>query len=302
MFGHLQILEWLGFQYRPSDSAVAVGISLASDFSLDIDLIGWEDTLSRFDQPVNAVSGSRSWLSIHVNQGERLKREGSVISVRERELLVLRAQTGDREALNVLFESCRGRLYYQALRILTRPQDAEDAVQEAMLAAFAHLRRFQRGADFLTWATRIVINAALQHVRKTRTKPTVPWDQVDTEFEGPSFTEYLRDPQPTPEELLARLEQQEMLENALHKLPVEMRRAIQLCKSTDYSLKEVASALGLPVSTLKARLHRGRRALMVRLKRQTQVRRRPSANSPSSQICPASEESFSPALTASGQV
>lgn len=253
------------------------------------------ETPSRFEQPVNAVSGSRSLDVNHVNEGERLKREGSVTSVRERELLVLRAQSGDREALNVLFESCRGRLYYQALRILARPQDAEDAVQEAMLSAFAHLGRFQRGADFLTWATRIVINAALQHIRKTRTKPTVPWDQVNTEFEGPSFTEYLRDPQPTPEELLGGLEQQEMLEHAVNMLPVEMRRAIQLCKSTDYSLKEAASALGMPVSTLKARLHRGRQALMVRLKRQTQVRRGPSANNLRSQICPTSEESFSPA-------
>ncbi|HET9374818.1 MAG TPA: sigma-70 family RNA polymerase sigma factor, partial [Chthoniobacterales bacterium] len=65
-----------------------------------------------------------------------------------------------------MFESCRGRLYYQALRILARPQDAEDAVQEAMLAAFKHLNRFQRRADFLTWATRIVTNAALQHIRR----------------------------------------------------------------------------------------------------------------------------------------
>jgi len=187
-----------------------------------------------------------------------LNYEGAVISARERELLLLRAQTGDQEALGVLFESCRRRLYGQALRIPGRPQDDEDSAQEAMLAAFTHLQRFQRRTDFLTWATRIVINAALQHIRKTRTRPTVPWDQVESEFEGPSSTEYLRDPQPTPEELLGGLEQREMLEDALHKLPVEMRRAIQLCKSTDYSLKEAAGALGRRVSTLKARLHRGR--------------------------------------------
>ena len=84
----------------------------------------------------------------------------------------MRAQTGDAEALNVLFASCHKKLYCRALRILVTPQDAEDAVQEAMLAAFSHLQRFQGRADFLTWATRIVINAALQHIRKTRTKPT----------------------------------------------------------------------------------------------------------------------------------
>jgi RNA polymerase sigma-70 factor, ECF subfamily len=207
-----------------------------------------------------------------------LSYEGSVISVRGRELLLLRAQRGDAEALNRLFASCRTRLYRRALQILSRPQDAEDAVQEALLAAFTHLDRFQGRADFLTWATRIVINAALQHIRKTRKKPTVSWDQVDAEFKEAWISGYLRDPQPTPEEQLQGLERRGMLEDALHKLPAEMRQAIQLSKSADYSLTEAASALGLPPNTLKARLHRGRRELMVRVKRKTQVRRKPRAN------------------------
>lgn len=221
-----------------------------------------------------------------------MNHEESVISVRERELLLLRAQTGDPEALNVLFESCRKSLYCRALRILARPQDAEDAVQEAMLAAFTHLQRFQGRADFLTWATRIVINVALMHIRKTRTKPTVSWDHMNSEFEVASFSEYCKDPQPNPEERLHELEHWKMLEDALHELPVETRRAIQLCKFADYSLKEAASTLGLPVATLKARLHRGRRALSVSLKKKTQVRRKPTANKRSLQVCPASEESL----------
>ncbi|HKW35981.1 MAG TPA: RNA polymerase sigma factor [Candidatus Acidoferrum sp.] len=216
--------------------------------------------------------------------------EGAVTSARERELLLLRAQKGDVEALNLLFESCRRRLYYQALRILARPQDAEDAVQEAMLAAFTHLRRFQGRADFLSRATRIVINAALQQIRRTRTNLTVSLDQVDHKFDGSSFREYLKDPLPTPEDQLQRLEHREMLDDTLQKLPVEMRRAIQLCKFSDCSLKEAARMLGLQVSTLKARLHRGRRALTVGFKRETQVRRKPGANKGSLRPCPVSEE------------
>jgi RNA polymerase sigma-70 factor (ECF subfamily) len=196
------------------------------------------------------------------------------------------------EALNVLFESCRRTLYCRALRILVRPHDAEDAVQEAMLAAFTRLHQFQGRADFLTWATRIVINAALTQIRRSRTKPSVSWDQVDSEFEGASFSEYLKDQQPTPEEQLHELEQREMLEEALQRLPVEMRGAVELCKSTGHSLKEAAGALGLPVSTLKARLHRGKRALMVSLKKKMQVRRKPTDNN-RSLPCPASEESLS---------
>jgi len=221
-----------------------------------------------------------------------LNRGGSAISVHEREVLLLRAQKGDAKAIDSLFESCRRQLYFQALRILARPQDAEDAVQDAMLSAFTHLRRFQRRADFLSWATRIVINAALQQIRRTRTKPTVPLGQVDHEFDEASFSEYLKDPQPTPEEQLQRLQHQQMLDDAVQKLPVEIRRAIELCKYSDYPLKEAARMLGLEASTLKARLYRGRRALILDVKREAQARREPSANKRSPQPCLSSKASF----------
>ena len=165
-------------------------------------------------------------------------------------------------------------------------------MQQAMLAAFTHLRRFQGRADFLSWATRIVINAALQQIRRTRTKPTVPLDQVDDEIDVSSFSEYLKDQLPTPEEQLQKLELREMLNDALKKLPVEMRSAVQLCKYSDYSLKEAARILGLRVSTLKARLHRGRRALILDLKRDTQVRRKPAVSKRSMQHCPVCEEGW----------
>ena len=207
---------------------------------------------------------------------------------------------GELEALNLLFECWRRNLYCRALRILARPQDGEDAVQEAMLAAFTRLHQFQGRADFLTWASRIVINAALQHVHKTRTKPTVAWNQVDNEFDGVSLSEYVRDPQPTPEQRLQKLERCERLEDALRKLPVEMRQPIQFCRFTDCSLKEASGALGLPVSPLKARIHRGRRARMVRVKGKAQVRFEPAAHKRSLQLCPATKKSLSPGVNPSG--
>jgi len=200
-----------------------------------------------------------------------LYRDEPAISAAEREVLLLRAQTGDGEALNALFESCYKKLHRRALRILPRPQDAEDAVQDAMIAAFKHLQRFQGRADFLTWATRILINAALQQIRRSRSKPTVSWEQVDGEREGTSGKEYLRDPQPNPEEQLRGRETREMLTDALSKLPIESRQAIQLCQFAENPLKEAARALGLPLTTLKTRLHRARRALAVHLKRKAQA-------------------------------
>jgi RNA polymerase sigma-70 factor (ECF subfamily) len=204
-----------------------------------------------------------------------LYRDELAISAAEREILLQRAKTGDREALNTLFESCHKKLHRRALRILPRPQDAEDAVQDAMVAAFTHLQRFQGRADFLTWATRILINAALQQMRRTRARPTISWDEISGDFEGTLCQECLKDPQPTPEEQLRGREQREMLAAALSKLPVESLQAIQLCQFAEKPLKDAASTLGLPVSTLKTRLHRARRAVAIHLKRKAQAIRAP---------------------------
>lgn len=199
-----------------------------------------------------------------------MNQEGSIIPARERKLLLLRAKLGDREALNILFESCRASLYCRALRILARPQDAEDAVQEAMVAAFRQLHRFEDRSDFLTWATRIVINAALQQVRRRRVRPTIPLDSMENDLCSYAFNEKLKDPRPTPEEQFQETEHAKILKRAMQRLPVESRRAIQICQFKEYSLKEAANALGLSVSALKARLHRGRRTLVAQLKKEMQ--------------------------------
>jgi RNA polymerase sigma-70 factor (ECF subfamily) len=196
----------------------------------------------------------------------------AVIPIRDKEVILQRAQKGDSEALNLLFESCRSRLFASALRILPRRQDAEDAVQDAMLAAFTHLDEFQGRADFLTWATRIVINAALIQIRKARSKPVISWDQLNSDIEGSFSIEFTEDRKPTPEEMYQQVEHRSLLEEALQQLPAHHRRAIQLCKLTDCSLKEASRALGVPMSTLKARLHRGRRLLLLRFKGKTQHR------------------------------
>jgi RNA polymerase sigma-70 factor (ECF subfamily) len=199
---------------------------------------------------------------------------GTNIPAHERKLLLLQAKLGDSEALNVLFESCRGSLYGTALRILARPPDAEDAVQEAMIAAFTQLHRFEGRSDFLTWATRIVINAALQQIRRGRARPTIPLDNIENELDGHSFHEHLKDPTPTPEEKFQELEHAKLLKRAVQRLPAKRRQAIRICQTMDCSLKEAANTLGLSVGTLKARLHQGRRVLIAQLKRETQGQRK----------------------------
>jgi RNA polymerase sigma-70 factor (ECF subfamily) len=161
-----------------------------------------------------------------------------------------------------------------------------------MLAAFTHLDEFQGQANFLTWATRIVINAALMQIRKARSKAVISWDQMNGEIEESFSSDFMEDQKPTPEQMYQQVEQRRLLEEALRQLPADHRRAIQLCKLMDCSLKEAARELGVRVGTLKARLHRGRRSLVLRFKGKIQHRRATSRSRKTLTRCPAAEQTL----------
>ena len=91
------------------------------------------------------------------------------------------ALNGDREALGQLFASHTPRLYRAALRILGKPQDAEEALQDGFFSAIRHLGEFECRSRFSTWLTRIVINVALMRLRKGRREVLTSFDQVTTE-------------------------------------------------------------------------------------------------------------------------
>jgi len=87
--------------------------------------------------------------------------------------LLRRAMHGDSAALDTLFAQHNRALYQTALRLLGNPEDAEDALQEGLLAAYRNLPRFEGRSQFSTWLTRIVINAALMRLRSRRSRPAV---------------------------------------------------------------------------------------------------------------------------------
>src|SRR5580698_7489487 len=95
--------------------------------------------------------------------------------------LVRKAMEGDSEALDKLFARNTRALYQIALRVLGNREDAEDAVQEGLLAAYRNLPRFEGRAKFSTWLTRIVINAALMRRRSKRAHPAMSLDDSSEE-------------------------------------------------------------------------------------------------------------------------
>ena len=169
--------------------------------------------------------------------------------------------SGNREALDDLFASSSSHLYRAAFRILSNPHDAEDAVQDSLLCAFRNLNQFHGRARFSTWLHRIAINSSLMRLRKRKCLREFPLEPVSTnaglaspEFDPPSGD-------PDPEEQCVRVEQRKILSEALLKLSGPLRTAIELCDIEGLPAKDAAQRLGVPLSTIKARLLRSRRAL-----------------------------------------
>lgn len=188
---------------------------------------------------------------------------GSATSTNEAALL-RRAMAGDQSALEMLFARNNRALYQTALRLLGNPEDAEDALQEGMLAAYRNLRHFEGRSQFSTWLTRIVINAALMRRRSRRTHLAVSLDDTDREEQVPA-AERFPDDGPSPEEIYAGYELSERLHENLEGLSPVLRRAFELRAIAGLTADEAAKALGVSRNTLKARLWRARHQLATRL-------------------------------------
>ena len=171
------------------------------------------------------------------------------------------ARSGNPQVLDDLFASSSSHLYQAAFRILSNPHDAEDAVQDSLLCAFRNLNQFHGRARFSTWLHRIAINSSLMRLRKRKCRREFPLEPVFTSRELVSLGIDPLSDDPNPEEQCARVEQRKILLEALLTLPGPFRTAIELCDLEGLPAKDAAQRLGVPLSTMKARLFRSRRAL-----------------------------------------
>ena len=153
-----------------------------------------------------------------------------------------------------------------ALRSLRNPEDAEDAVQDAMVSALRHIGQFDGRAQLSTWLTTIVINAARMEVRRRVRRPMQAIDEAPNEGQLP-ITELLHDPRPTPEQCLEQNEQRELLAKLIADLPRAQQATLRLHQQDDFSIKMASETLGIPQGTVKAQLTRGRAKIRERLRK-----------------------------------
>lgn len=159
---------------------------------------------------------------------------------------------GDPHAFGILFARHRDRLWAVALRTAGGPDDAADALQDAMVSAFRRAGSFRGEAAVTTWLHRIVVNACLDQHRRRRNKPTTTW------------IETLHETAQTSDDMANR-ELQIELERALADLPDDQRAAIVLVDVEGYSVDDAAQILSCPPGTVKSRCARGRAKLAKRL-------------------------------------
>ena len=179
------------------------------------------------------------------------------------EVLVSTAQSGDANAFVELSKRHSNRALQTAYRITRNRQDAEDALQDSLLKAFTHLKTFQGKSSFSTWLTRIAINSALMILRKKRGCFEISIDGSDSiDDSGGRYERWeIRSLTEDPESRLAREEREEMLRDAILRLPRVCREVIELRQAKDYSTREIAQALGISVPAVKSRLSRAKMTL-----------------------------------------
>src|SRR3954449_8224385 len=142
-------------------------------------------------------------------------------------------------------------LYTVAYRLTGNREDAEDLVQEVLLRVRRGLETYQPGS-MEGWLSRIATNAFLDDVRRKKRRP---------EDLLPAEPDWVLPPTASADEVLATEVLPDDIQEALRALPEDFRAAVVLCDVVGQSYQEIGESLGVPVGTVRSRIHRGRAML-----------------------------------------
>jgi RNA polymerase sigma-70 factor (ECF subfamily) len=185
--------------------------------------------------------------------------------------LAQRALAREADACHLLIRTYNQRLYRLARSILRNDAEAEEAVQEAYLRAFAHLDTFRGDSTLATWLSRIAINEALGRLRKRRRIGAAEVPESDRHGQG---TEARIIPFPLgsseadPERTMAQRQILNLVERATDDLPEVFRTVFVARVIEGLSVEETADLLGIKPETVKTRLFRARRLVRERIEKE----------------------------------
>ena len=169
----------------------------------------------------------------------------------EDDRLLARYIAGDSRAITDLVRRHNLRLFRVARAILDDEFSAEEAVQEAYIRAFSRIDAYRMDGGFRKWMTRVVANAALDRRRSERRRQDLS-PVLQIQAESTRAVQRLQ----APENVIQRAQLRTLLEDAIGRLPMDLRAVVVMRAVEQCSIEETADLLGIPSATVKTRLHR----------------------------------------------
>src|ERR1700720_3953720 len=180
----------------------------------------------------------------------------SSVAREDEHLLVAAAKRGDAAAFEELGSRYEKKIFRLTMNITRNREDAEDAMQDAFLKSYAHLKDFQEDSRFYTWLVRIAANEALMRLRKRRPNQF----SLDEPIEGEDdfIPQQIEDWGPNPEQRFAQTEMRDILRGVIEELPPDFRVVFLLRDVEGLSTQDTAEAVGISEAAVKSRLLRAR--------------------------------------------
>ncbi len=175
-------------------------------------------------------------------------------ALKEDKQLVEDTLAGKTESFELLVRKYQDRLYNTLVHVTGSTHEAEEVAQDAMLQAYAKLNTFRGNSSFYTWLYRIAFNQSVSRNRKKRPRVSLDQIQANAGVDPPDASE-------RPEARIERTERSQQVHDALNQLSEEFRTILVLREMEDCDYETISEMLGIPIGTVRSRLHRGRTML-----------------------------------------
>ncbi len=179
--------------------------------------------------------------------------------------LVLRAQRGDKRAFGMLVDKYQRKLARLLSRMVRDQAEIEDIVQDTFIKAYRALPNFRGDSAFYTWLYRIGINTAKNYLVAHKRKPEASTGIEIEDAENFEDGDELRTME-TPESAMMAKQLAQKVNDAVSKLPEELKTAITLREIEGLSYEEIANIMHCPIGTVRSRIFRARDTIALKLK------------------------------------